>query len=159
MPTEPARAFAPIQRIGGRQGWYFTTWLWYLRGFLDLLVGGVGLRRGRRHPVELRAGDPLDFWRVEAWEEDRLLRLSAEMKVPGRAWLQFKVEPAGDGSRINQTAVFDPLRLGGLLYWHGLYPVHWLIFRRMLRGIAEGIDQCTTPQTSVDPARQDSTPC
>ena len=85
--------------------------------------------------MELTAGDPLDFWRVEAWEEDRLLRLSAEMKVPGRAWLQFEVEPAEGGSRITQTAVFDPLGLGGLLYWYGLYPVHWLIFRRMLRGI------------------------
>ena len=134
--TEPARAFAPIQRIGGRQGWYFATWLWYLRGFLDLLVGGVGMLRGRRHPVELRAGGPLDFWRVEAWEEDRLLRLAAEMKVPGRAWLQFEVEPAEGGSRITQTAVFDPLGLGGLLYWYGLYPIHWLIFRRMLRGIS-----------------------
>ena len=85
--------------------------------------------------MELTAGDPLDFWRVEAWEEDRLLRLSAEMKVPGRAWLQFEVEPAEGGSRITQTAVFDPLGLGGLLYWYGLYPVHWLIFRRMLPGI------------------------
>ena len=136
VPAGPARAFAPIQRIGGRQGWYFATWLWVLRGFLDLLVGGVGMRRGRRHPVELRTGDPLDFWRVEAWEKDRLLRLQAEMKVPGRAWLQFEVEPAGGGSRITQTAVFDPLGLGGLLYWYGLYPIHWLIFRRMLRGVA-----------------------
>ena len=134
--AEPARAFAPIQRIGGRRGWYFATWLWYLRGFLDLLVGGVGMRRGRRHPVELRAGDPLDFWRVEAWEEDRLLRLHAEMKVPGRAWLQFEVEPVDRGSRITQTAVFDPLGLGGLAYWYALYPIHWLIFRRMLRGLA-----------------------
>ena len=136
VQTEPARAFPPVQRIGGRQGWYFATWLWYLRGFLDLLVGGVGMRRGRRHPVELRAGDPLDFWRVEAWEEDRLLRLFAEMKVPGRAWLQLEVEPTAGGSRITQTAVFDPLGLGGLLYWYGLYPIHWLIFRRMLRRVA-----------------------
>ena len=136
VPAGPARAFAPIQRIGGRQGWYFATWLWVLRGFLDLLVGGVGMRRGRRHPVELRTGDPLDFWRVEAWEKDRLLRLQAEMKVPGRAWLQFEVEPTGGGSRITQTAVFDPLGLGGLVYWYGLYPIHWLIFRRMLRGVA-----------------------
>ena len=101
VPTEPARAFAPIQRIGGRQGWYFTTWLWYLRGFLDLLVGGVGLRRGRRHPVELRAGDPLDFWRVEAWEEDRLLRLSAEMKVPGRRLAPVQ-SGAGGGRQPDQ---------------------------------------------------------
>lgn len=135
-PVEPARAFAPIQRIGGQQGWYFATWLWALRGSFDLLLGGVGMRRGRRHPVELRAGDPLDFWRVEAFEEDRLLRLLAEMKVPGRAWLQFEVERAGRGSRITQTAVFDPLGLGGLIYWYGLYPIHWLIFRRMLRGLA-----------------------
>lgn len=139
VEAEPARAFAPIQRIGGRQGWYFATWLWYVRGFLDLLVGGVGMRRGRRHPVELRAGDPLDFWRVEAWEEDRLLRLQAEMKVPGRAWLQFEVEPVEGGSRITQTAVFDPLGLGGLAYWYGLCPIHWLIFRRMLRRIGKRI--------------------
>ena len=132
----PDRAFAPIQRIGGRQGWYFATWLWVLRGFLDLLVGGVGMRRGRRHPVELRAGDPLDFWRVEACEANRLLRLSAEMKVPGRAWLQFEVEPVEGCSRITQTAVFDPLGLSGLVYWYALYPIHWLIFRRMLRGVA-----------------------
>ena len=83
--TKLARAFAPIQRIGGRQGWYFATWLSYPRGFLDILVGGVGMQRGRRHPVELRAGEPLDFWRVQAWEGDRLLRLAAEMKVPGGA--------------------------------------------------------------------------
>ena len=136
VPAGPERAFAPIQRIGGGQGWYFATWLWVLRGFLDLLVGGVGMRRGRRHPVELRPGDPLDFWRVEAWEENRLLRLCAEMKVPGRAWLQFEVERVGERSRITQTAVFDPLGLGGLVYWYGLYPIHWLIFRRMLRGVA-----------------------
>ncbi len=131
----PRDAFAPIQRIGGRQGWYFATWLWRLRGLVDLLFGGVGMRRGRRHPVELRAGDPLDFWRVEAWEEDRLLRLRAEMKVPGRAWLQFEAEPVERGTRITQTAVFDPLGVGGLAYWYGLYPAHWLIFRRLLREI------------------------
>lgn len=136
VPAGPERAFAPIQRIGGRRGWYFATWLWYLRGFLDLLVGGVGMRRGRRHPVDLRPGDPLDFWRVEAWEENRLLRLCAEMKVPGRAWLQFEVERVGERSRITQTAIFDPLGLSGLVYWYGLYPIHWLIFRRMLRGVA-----------------------
>ena len=90
-------------------------------------MGGVGIRRGRRHLVELRAGDPLDFWRVEAWAEDRLLPHSAEMKVPGRAWLQFEAERTEGGSRITQTAVFDPLGLGGLLYVYGLYPIHWLI--------------------------------
>ena len=136
VEAEPARAFAPIRRIGGDRGWYFATWIWYLRGLADLLVGGVGMRRGRRHPTDLRPGDPLDFWRVEAYEENRLLSLRAEMKLPGQAWLQFEVEPAGKGSRITQTAVFRPLGLGGLLYWYGLYPVHWIIFRWMLKGIA-----------------------
>lgn len=141
--ADAAGAFAPIQRIGGSRGWYFANWLWTWRGAVDLLAGGVGMRRGRRHPVDVRPGDPLDFWRVEAFEPNRLLHLQAEMKVPGRAWLQFEVEHAEEGSRITQTAVFDPLGLGGLLYWYGLYPIHWLIFRGMLRGIARrGDSQC-----------------
>ena len=141
--ADAAGAFAPIQRIGGSRGWYFANWLWAWRGAVDLLAGGVGMRRGRRNPVDVRPGDPLDFWRVEAFEPNRLLHLQAEMKVPGRAWLQFEVEPAEQGSRITQTAVFDPLGLGGLLYWYGLYPIHWLIFRGMLRGIARrGDSQC-----------------
>ena len=141
--ADAAGAFAPIQRIGGSRGWYFANWLWAWRGAVDLLAGGVGMRRGRRHPVDVRPGDPLDFWRVEAFEPNRLLHLQAEMKVPGRAWLQFEVEPVEEGSRITQTAVFDPLGLGGLLYWYGLYPIHWLIFRGMLRGIARrGHSQC-----------------
>ncbi|MBE0566487.1 MAG: DUF2867 domain-containing protein, partial [Krumholzibacteria bacterium] len=110
--------------------------LWRARGALDLLAGGVGLRRGRSHPREVRVGDVLDFWRVEAVEPDRLLRLRAEMKLPGRAWLEFAVEPRPGGSLISQTAVFDPVGLGGLLYWYALYPVHELVFRDMLRGIA-----------------------
>ena len=129
------RAFEPIQRIGGAQGWYFVTWLWRLRGFIDMLLGGVGMRRGRRHPVKVQPGDSLDFWRVEAFEARHLMRLQAEMKVPGRAWLQFEVQPDEQGSQITQTAIFDPLGLGGLLYWYSLYPIHWLIFRGMLRGI------------------------
>ena len=133
--VDAKQAFAPIQRIGGNNGWYFATWIWQLRGFIDLLVGGVGLRRGRRHPFNIQTGDTLDFWRVEAFNPHRLLRLQAEMKVPGRAWLQFEVEPITGGSRITQTAIFDPLGLSGLLYWYGLYPLHWLIFRHMLQGI------------------------
>ncbi len=133
----PETAFAPIRRIGGRQGWYFATWLWHVRGFLDLLVGGVGMRRGRPDPEVPRVGDTLDFWRVEAFEENRLLRLSAEMKVPGRAWLQLEVEPEEDGSsRIVQTAMFDPVGLLGLGYWYALYPAHQIVFRGLLRGIA-----------------------
>ena len=121
-------------------GWYYADWLWALRGFLDLLAGGAGLRRGRRHPDALRPGDPLDFWRVEALEPDRRLRLQAEMRLPGRAWLDFEVEPTERGARITQTASYDPLGLAGLLYWYGLYPAHALVFAGMLRGIAEAAE-------------------
>ena len=135
VPCHPAQAFAPIRRIGGETGWYYANWLWRLRGFLDLLVGGAGLRRGRRDPNYLLPGDTVDFWRVEAFEPDRLLRLSAEMKLPGRAWLQFEVEEDGERSIISETAIFDPVGLLGLLYWYALYPVHSLVFRGMLKGI------------------------
>jgi len=127
-----------VRRIGGAQGWYCGNALWRLRGFLDLLVGGIGMRRGRRDPEMPHAGDALDFWRVEAYEPDHLLRLAAEMKIPGRAWLQFEVTPrTGGGSEIRQTAIFDPAGLAGLLYWYALYPLHAIIFRGMLDGIAE----------------------
>jgi uncharacterized protein YbjT (DUF2867 family) len=136
VPVSPAQAFAPIKRIGGANGWYFASFLWQLRGFFDLLVGGVGLRRGRRDAHALAVGDALDFWRVESFEPNRLLGLVAEMKVPGRAWLQFEVEPSGGGSMIRQTAIFDPAGLGGLLYWYALYPIHYCIFQGMLHRIA-----------------------
>jgi len=132
----PAKAFAPIQRIGGDHGWYYGTWLWQLRGFLDLLAGGVGMRRGRRDPEHLMVGDTLDFWRVEDFEQDKRLRLAAEMKLPGRAWLEFEVIP-GEQTQIRQTAIFDPRGLWGLAYWYALYPVHQLIFAGMLRMIAQ----------------------
>jgi uncharacterized protein YbjT (DUF2867 family) len=132
----PERAFAPVRRIGGDTGWYYGNLLWKLRGLLDLAVGGPGLRRGRRDPEEPAPGDALDFWRVEAYEPNRLLRLFAEMRLPGRAWLQFEVEPDEGGARIRQTAEFDPLGFGGLLYWYALYPIHELIFAGMLRRIA-----------------------
>jgi uncharacterized protein YbjT (DUF2867 family) len=134
-PAEPQAAFAPIRRLGGRNGWYYANFLWRLRGFIDLLVGGVGLRRGRRDPEELAVGDALDFWRVEAYEQDRRLRLVAEMKLPGRAWLEYEVEPQDDGTMIRQTAVFDPVGLGGLVYWYGIYPLHSRIFGGMLREV------------------------
>ncbi len=129
-------AFAPIRVIGGETGWYGYRWLWRLRGWLDLLLGGVGLRRGRRSPDTLYVGDALDFWRVERYEPDRRLLLRAEMKVPGRAWLEFAVEPDGQGTIIRQTAVFDPEGLFGILYWYALYPAHDLVFGGMLRNIA-----------------------
>jgi hypothetical protein len=132
----PAEAFVPIRCIGGEVGWYYGDWLWQLRGFLDLLVGGAGTRRGRHDPEHTHPGDTIDFWRVEAVEPDRRLRLQAEMKLPGRAWLEFEVTPEGDGSVIRQTAVFDPVGLLGLAYWYALYPVHAFVFRGMLDGIA-----------------------
>ncbi|MDL1879146.1 DUF2867 domain-containing protein, partial [Cytophagia bacterium CHB2] len=131
-----AEAMKPVRRIGGARGWYYGNWLWRLRGFLDLLMGGAGMRRGRRDPEWLAPGDTVDFWRVEAFEPDHLLRLFAEMKLPGRAWLQFEVEPHVHGATIRQTAIFDPAGVLGLLYWYMLYPLHELVFAGMLRGIA-----------------------
>jgi uncharacterized protein YbjT (DUF2867 family) len=131
-----ANAFTPIRRIGGKTGWYYGNWLWRLRGFLDLLVGGVGMRRGRRDPEWPSVGDTLDFWRVEAFEPDRRLRLLAEMKLPGRAWLDFEVQGDNEASFIRQTAFFDPVGLPGLLYWYALFPLHQFVFAGMLRGIA-----------------------
>lgn len=136
VPVPPAIAFTPIRRIGGERGWYFAESLWRLRGFLDLLMGGAGIRRGRRDPENLAVGDALDFWRVEAFEANRRLRLAAEMKLPGRAWLEFEVVPEGTGARIRQTAEFDPAGLLGRAYWYGIYPLHTLVFRGMLRAIA-----------------------
>lgn len=136
VSVPPAIAFAPVRRIGGSNGWYFANLLWRLRGSLDLLVGGVGLRRGRRDPHTLMPGDALDFWRVETFEPDQRLGLVAEMKVPGRAWLQFEVKPDSRGSVIRQTAIFDPAGLAGLLYWYVLFPIHRWIFGGMLREIA-----------------------
>lgn len=133
----PERSFETIRRIGGERGWYYADWAWRIRGFVDLLVGGVGMRRGRRDPRTLAPGDALDFWRVEAFEEPSRLRLRAEMRVPGRAWLDFEVESTEGGSRIRQTAIFDPAGVAGRLYWYGLYPIHLLIFRGMLRRIAQ----------------------
>jgi hypothetical protein len=131
----PGRAFRPLRRIGGRIGWYYGNWLWSVRGLLDRIVGGVGMNRGRGDPEELAVGDFVDCWRVEAIEPDRLLRLRAEMKVPGRAWLQFEVEPDGDGSVIRQTAIFHPKGVLGSAYWYALLPIHELVFSGMLRGI------------------------
>jgi uncharacterized protein YbjT (DUF2867 family) len=131
----PAQAFGPIRRIGGQVGWYYGDWLWRIRGFLDLLVGEVGLRRGRRQPEYLSPGETLDFWRVEAFEPNHLLRLAAEMKLPGRAWLEFEVEGKDSEAIIRQTAIFDPIGLAGLIYWYALYPLHQLVFAGMLREI------------------------
>jgi uncharacterized protein YbjT (DUF2867 family) len=131
----PEQAFRPISQIGGDAGWYFGNRWWRLRGLLDIAVGGPGLRRGRRDPESVMVGDTLDFWRVDAMEPGRLLRLAAEMRLPGRAWLQFEVTPENRGSLIRQTALFEPVGVGGLLYWYGLWGIHQFVFAGMLRGI------------------------
>lgn len=137
VATTETKAFSPILRIGGARGWYFATWLWVIRGWLDLLLGGVGMRRGRRDPDNLQPGDALDFWRVEEVKEPQILRLRAEMKLPGRAWLQWEVKPADSGHAvIHQTAIFDPAGFLGLVYWYLIYPLHALVFAGMLRALA-----------------------
>jgi uncharacterized protein YbjT (DUF2867 family) len=136
VTATPAAAFAPIRRIGGDAGWYCANVLWRLRGALDVLVGGVGMRRGRRHADECVPGDAVDFWRVSRCDPDRRLVLEAEMKVPGRAWLEFQVEPVDEARTvIRQTARFEPSGVWGRLYWYALLPVHAVIFSGMLRGI------------------------
>ena len=136
VAASPARVFATVESIGGAAGWHYANWLWTLRGWLDLLVGGVGMRRGRRDPERLEVGDTLDCWRVELTKPDQRLRLVAEMKLPGRAWLDFEVQPDGDGTLLRQTAMFDPVGLWGLGYWYGVWPLHQVVFAGMLRGIA-----------------------
>jgi uncharacterized protein YbjT (DUF2867 family) len=136
VPLTPSQAFAPIRRIGGRTGWYFGNALWKIRGLIDLMLGGVGMRRGRPDPDTPLPGSTLDFWRVEIYDPGRRLRLLAEMKVPGRAWLEFRAEPDGDFTRLRQIARFEPRGFAGLLYWYLLWPVHEVMFRGMLRRIA-----------------------
>ena len=132
----PETAFEPIRRIGGATGWYYGDWLWRLRGWLDRLVGGIGFRQGRRHPVQLAVGDIVDCMRVEAYEPGRRLLLTLEMRVPGCAWLEFEVEGNSSGSTIRQTALFEPAGLIGRAYWYLIYPFHQVVFAGMLRSIA-----------------------
>jgi hypothetical protein len=136
VAASPERVFAEVERLGGQGGWPYANVLWRIRGLVDRLIGGVGMRLGRRDPERLRVGDALDFWRVEAVRRPDLLRLRAEMKVPGRAWLQYELVPRDGGTRIVQTAFFEPKGLPGLAYWYGLYAVHGLSFRGTVRALA-----------------------
>ncbi len=130
-------AWQPIIRLGGDTGWYYGNWLWRLRGFIDRLIGGVGISRGRRHESDLKPGDALDFWRVAAVDQGKRLLLVAEMKVPGKAMLEFSIESVDRSQvRITQTAKFLPTGLSGLLYWWMVTPLHNLIFGGMLRAVA-----------------------
>lgn len=153
--STPEHVFEPVQRIGGRTGWYAGNWFWKARGLLDTIRGGVGLRRGRRDPLDLRVGDTVDFWRVERFEPNRLLRLAAEMKIPGRLWLQFEVDPAGDGgSHIRQTTVFDPAGYVGLVYWYLLCPVHELVFAGLFRGVVRAAGCRARTRLPLPPIRR-----
>jgi hypothetical protein len=129
---DPAAVFRTVCGIGGERGWPAGGWLWGVRGAMDRVIGGVGMRRGRRHPDDLRVGDPIDFWRVEALDAPTLLRLRAEMKLPGEAWLEWSIERTEDGCIVTQRALFHPRGLGGRLYWLAVAPFHSLIFRPML---------------------------
>jgi len=137
VDVSPELVFRQFTALGGDRGWLVWRWAWWVRGVIDRLVGGPGLRRGRRHPQELLPGEAVDFWRVEAVEPPFLLRLRAEMKQPGRGWLQWEATPEGGGTRLIQTAAFAPHGLFGTLYWYLLYPFHRLIFTRLVRAIAD----------------------
>ena len=132
--------WACIERIGGSNGWYGSGWLWYLRGLLDRIFGGVGLRRGRRDPLKLKVGDSLDFWRVENYEEGKLLKLYAEMILPGKAWLEFLIEEKNRAVTVTQIARFQPRGLGGQIYWRLVAPFHFLLFPRMLKNICRAAE-------------------
>jgi len=134
--AEAETVFAVFNGLGGRRGWLAWNWAWWLRGLLDKMLGGPGLRRGRRDPDTLLPGEVVDFWRVERVKPPDLLRLRAEMKLPGRAWLQWETTPQHAGCRLTQTALFAPRGLSGLLYWYTLYPIHRLIFSRLARAVA-----------------------
>jgi uncharacterized protein YbjT (DUF2867 family) len=133
----PEAVYRTVSGIGGDRGWYVTDWLWGIRGTVDVLIGGVGMRRGRRHPDDLRVGDAVDFWRVESAQPDELLRLRAEMRLPGDAWLEWRIEPTGTGSRLHQRALFHPRGLPGRLYWYALVPFHAIIFKRLCDRLAQ----------------------
>lgn len=131
----PAFSLEKIWAIGGKTGWYYGNWLWEIRGILDQLAGGVGMRRGRKSDNEITTGDALDFWRVVlADKNEKRLLLFAEMKLPGEAWLEFKID---EHQILTQTATFRPLGLLGRLYWYAVLPFHGLIFRGMIKNLAK----------------------
>jgi len=134
--ASPEDVFRIFSGIGGERGWFSLNWLWNLRAWMDRFLGGVGMRRGRRHPDIVRQGEPLDFWRVERVIENRMLLLRAEMKLPGKGWLQFEARASGNNiSILRQTAYFEPYGLFGYLYWYSLYPLHKVIFAGLAAGI------------------------
>jgi hypothetical protein len=136
LDVPAASVFRAFTGLGGERGWLFMDWAWALRGWLDKAVGGVGLRRGRRHPDDLHTGEALDFWRVEDIEKDRLLRLRAEMRVPGKAWLEFRSMDQQEKTLLTVVAYFAPRGLWGTLYWYLMWPFHKFIFDGLTRRVA-----------------------
>ncbi|MDH3222952.1 MAG: SDR family oxidoreductase [Gemmatimonadota bacterium] len=150
VDAPPQRVFEAFTSLGGSRGWLVWNWAWALRGFFDGLVGGPGLRRGRRHPKELYPGEAVDFWRVETVDSPRILRLRAEMRLPGTAWLEFEARPLPEGgTELIQTARFAPRGALGVLYWYSLYPMHRWIFSDLVQAIA---DVATAPEPVGDHA-------
>ena len=156
VDVSPARAFAPIRRIGGANGWYSGDLLWRVRGWLDRLTGGPGMRRRRLPCEDCTVGDVIDDWSVEAYERDRRLRLTADFRLPGRGWLEFQVTPLDGGrrSRIRQIATFDPRGVLGRLYWYAVYPFHAVVFGGLLRELAR---RATAAVSDAETARSEAT--
>jgi hypothetical protein len=158
VDAPPEEVFAVFSGLGGERGWLYANSLWELRGIADRLVGGPGFRRGRRDPDNLRVGDAVDFWRVEAILQDQArseyaLRLRAEMKTPGDAWLQFEAKPMEDGKTLLvQTAFLAPRGLFGFLYWYGLYPFHGAIFGNLIKKIADKAEKRASATAAVSAA-------
>jgi hypothetical protein len=138
IPSSARNVYLNFISLGGDRGWMYFDWAWKLRGWFDYMIGGVGMRNKERTSLDLDQDGILDFWRVEEIIPDRLLRLRAEMKVPGKAWLQFEASPLDEHkTKLEQHAYFVPDGLGGLIYWYGLYPIHTLIFSGLIKRIAQ----------------------
>lgn len=155
VQAPPKLVYDTISRLGGTTGWLYGDGLWRLRGWIDQVLGGVGFRKGRRHDRHLRVGDAVDFWRVEALDPGRLLRLRAEMRLPGRAWLQFDIAPHSDRpdqTQITQTVFFEPKGLSGTLYWNAVRPVHGIVFAGQLRALREWIETRDSDAAVVEEA-------
>jgi hypothetical protein len=136
LDIDPEAVFRAYTGIGGERGWLYMDWSWAIRGWMDKAIGGVGLRRGRRHPDEIHIGESLDFWRVESVEKNKLMRLRAEMIVPGKAWLQFESAPQENKTLLTVTAYFAPYGVPGFLYWYAMWPFHKFIFDGLARQLA-----------------------
>jgi hypothetical protein len=155
VDASPAALWRVLEAVGGERGWYSWALAWRIRGIADRLVGGPGLRRGRRDPLRLLVDDAVDFWRVEAVERGRLLRLRAEMRLPGLAWLELRVEPGDDPGRppttFAQRALFHPRGLLGHIYWWTVWPFHGVVFGGMQRNIARAAEAAERARTDVAP--------